>query len=53
MSLKQLKKPIDLCLGCRACETVCPTNVPYGTILEAAKYVLATNEKRYQSKSIS
>lgn len=53
ISLEQLKKPIELCLGCRACETVCPTNVPYGTILESAKYVLATNEKQYRSKSIN
>lgn len=35
--LQDLSEPIDLCLGCRACETACPVQVPYGHILEAAK----------------
>ena len=30
---------MDRCLGCRACETVCPSGVPYGQLLETARSV--------------
>jgi glycolate oxidase iron-sulfur subunit len=32
---------IAQCLGCRACETVCPSGVPYGHMLEATRATLA------------
>ena len=50
ISLATLQEPIDLCLGCRACETVCPTNVQYGKILELAKVALQ-REKHKKSKA--
>ena len=32
---------IAQCLGCRACETVCPSGVPYGNLLEATRATLS------------
>lgn len=46
ITYSDLEGPIDLCLGCRACEVVCPTNVQYGRILDSAKAVLQAEKKK-------
>ncbi len=36
----ELVSHLDLCLGCRACETACPSGVQYGGLLEGARAYL-------------
>lgn len=34
-------KHLDQCLGCRGCETACPSGVPYGQLLEHTRATMA------------
>ncbi len=36
----EVRRHLDLCLDCRACETACPSGVPYGQIIEPFKVAL-------------
>lgn len=44
---------LDLCLQCRACETACPSAVPYGRIMEDARASIMANPVRQRPKSWS
>ena len=43
-----LARHLDLCLGCRACETACPSGVPFGQLLEATRAQL--DRKRVRAR---
>lgn len=39
------EEQLDLCLGCRACEPVCPPGVNYGHLLEEARDIINQRKK--------
>lgn len=43
---------LDHCLGCMACEAMCPSNVAYGRLIDNAQAMLA-NERTRQRKQLS
>lgn len=45
---EEIATQLDFCLGCRACETVCPAGVKFGQLLEAGRAV--THEAAPQSR---
>jgi glycolate oxidase iron-sulfur subunit len=44
---------IDLCLGCRTCEAVCPSGVPYGRIIEAGRAEVERLRKPSPKRTLS
>lgn len=42
---EDFERSLELCLGCRACEPVCPSGVNYGHLLEEARDIINQNKK--------
>lgn len=42
---EDFEKSLNQCLGCRACEPVCPSGVNYGHLLEEARDIINQNKK--------
>jgi glycolate oxidase iron-sulfur subunit len=42
---EDVEQSLSLCLGCRACEPVCPSGVKYGHLLEEARDIIHQNKK--------
>ncbi|MGW6662001.1 (Fe-S)-binding protein [Peribacillus sp. NPDC055009] len=50
---EDVERSLSLCLGCRACEPVCPSGVKYGHLLEEARDIIHQNKKHsYPVKTI-
>jgi glycolate oxidase iron-sulfur subunit len=43
---------LDRCLGCRACEAVCPSGVPYGRLIELARGELDARAPRSRVRDL-
>ena len=42
---EDVERSLNMCLGCRACEPVCPSGVNYGQLLEEARDIINQNKK--------
>ena len=50
---RDVVEALDSCLGCRACETACPSGVEYGAILEGARTHIEQDHLRPRPQSLA
>ncbi|WP_409971161.1 (Fe-S)-binding protein [Bacillus sp. Bva_UNVM-123] len=49
---EDVERSLNMCLGCRACEPVCPSGVNYGHLLEEARDIINQNKKHSLSAKL-
>ncbi|MBS4189355.1 (Fe-S)-binding protein [Bacillus sp. FJAT-49705] len=49
---EDFERSLNMCLGCRACEPVCPSGVNYGHMLEEARDIINQNKKHSFSANL-
>ena len=47
------RRHLDLCLGCRACETACPAGVPFGALLETSRAEIERRGRPWRERLIA
>jgi len=49
----QVIEPLNRCIDCRACETACPSEVPFGELLEKTRGIILENKSQSLKEIIS
>ncbi|HEY7518310.1 MAG TPA: heterodisulfide reductase-related iron-sulfur binding cluster [Methylomirabilota bacterium] len=47
------RRHLDLCLGCRACETACPAGVPFGALLETSRVAIERRGRPWRERLLA
>ena len=47
-----VRRHLDLCLGCRACESACPSGVQYGKLIEPFRVLMTQRQPQHNTLSV-